>query len=200
MTSALRRYSSVAIVMAVTGCQLGCGGTAHDRRPPISATSKSGAPSQGLSARQRRNFEILNTKPEPLLASVKDTLRYPTHGANWSLAQRLDTAGGASIWVVPANEALCLVGEQARGAVSVTCTPTTEALKHGLVTTSLDDGTPGASPARRVIVGVAPDGVTKVRIETPGFRSATVPVTRNTFLLRDSVGKPPEALKLLRAR
>lgn len=128
------------------------------------------------------------------------TLRSPTYGAKWNLAQLLDTGTRLRIWVLPANKAVCLVEEQLHGATGVTCTFIEQAIKHGIVTASLSNGKPALSQAHRVVVGVAPDKVPKVRVETPGSKAATIRVVQNTFVLRDAAKEPPESVELLQRR
>jgi hypothetical protein len=45
---------------------------------------------------------------------------------------------------------------------------------------------------------LVPDGARRVRIVTPGFATATSPVTHNTFTAHDAATDPPENVLLLR--
>jgi hypothetical protein len=213
MTLIRCRYSALTLLLAA-GLQLGCGSSVSEEASRISPhVSKNSADFAGqpasdsvpvipwLSNSQKKNFAILGASPEQLPQSVRVTLRHPTYGANWRLAQRLSTGDqNIRVWMLPAHESVCLVEQQeGEGAIGVTCTSIAQALKYGVVTSSFTEGT-SISPAHRFIVGVAPDGVPRVRIKTPGFGSTAVRVTQNTFVLRDSVREPPESVELLRGR
>jgi hypothetical protein len=212
VTAIQRRYSVLAILLLTIGVQPGCSG--HTRREALHTAPQRSKSSERLrtwrssealpsisrlSHSQRAHFAILRSRPERLPRSVTTTLRHPTYGANWRLAQKLDTGTQTRVWMLPANGSVCLVEQQhGNAAVGVTCTAVSHALEHGVVTASLAEGASGLSPTRRLVVGVAPDRVPKVRIRTPGAGSAVVRVTHNTFVLRDWIGEPPESVELLR--
>lgn len=213
MTSRLRQPFALATLLIAVAYSAGCGNDADQDTSSVATRGVNGSFRdsasrrtdslpivQHLSRSQRQNFAPLRTPPERLPKSVMATLRRPTYGANWSFAQRLNTGAKTRVWALPANGAICLIDEQSSGAVGVTCTPVSTALRHGITSASLDGGTSGLSYARRFVVGLVPDNVPKVRIETPGFGSATVRVAQNTFALRDSVSEPPESIELLQVR
>ena len=103
--------------------------------------------------------------------------------------------------MLPAYGSVCLVDHQKGDTTAaVTCTSVAQALKHGVVTASIAEKTSIFSRARRFIVGVVPNHVSKVRVKTSGDGSAVVRVVRNTFVLRDSVSRPPESVELLRGQ
>jgi hypothetical protein len=208
-----RRPQVIVISLLALGLLPGCGsymprGTvtnppeAHRRisKSLVRHMSESLPTIRRLSHSQETNFAILNTAPEQLPRSVTATLRHPAYGANWALAQRLDTGTQTQVWLLPAHRSLCLIEQQkGHSAVGVTCTSVSQALKHGVVTASLVEEGP-ISFARRLVVGVAPDNVLKVRVNTSGFRPTFVSVTQNTFIVRDSVSAPPESVEFFRVK
>jgi hypothetical protein len=152
---------------------------------------------QHLSGLQKAHFAFLRSVPEGLPPAVEATLRQPAYGANWRLAQQLKVMGRGRIWVLPARESICLVTEELRGAIGLTCTAVTEAVRHGLFSASLSRVEPARPYPQRLVVGIVSDKVHRVQVETPGFKPRIVDVVRNTFVLRDSIMRPPESLKLL---
>jgi hypothetical protein len=212
MTLTLRRYFYLAVLLLSVGLQSGCDGTPPNEN--ATAPYASGTPEHSfrerpsdllpvirrLSRPESANFGIFHSTPEGLPHSVRETLRRPSYGANWNLAQRLAIASRIPVWVLPANAAICLIEEQRGGAIGVTCTPTGRVVRHGIVTASLAGGKPPPSLTRRTVVGVVPDHIPKVRVKTRSFGATVVQVRSNTFILRDSVSDPPESVELLRDR
>jgi hypothetical protein len=208
----LRRTIFLAALLLAVCLQSGCDGTPSNETTVAPRASGAGGypagkrPSdrlpvvQQLSRSQRANFGIFRTPSERLPNAVRRTLRHPDYGANWNLAQRLAITSQIPVWVLPANGAICLVEEQRNGAIGVTCTPMAQALKHGVVTASIASGKPPLSLTRRIVVGVVPDNVPRVRVKTPSFGTVAVPARSNTFILRDPVSDPPESVELLRDR
>lgn len=78
--------------------------------------------------------------------------------------------------------------------VSTACAPTKVALAHGIAAASLREA--GAvAPARRLIVGIAPNGVKEAVVHT-GEAATTISVTRHLFVLADSMSEPPDVISL----
>jgi hypothetical protein len=50
------------------------------------------------------------------------------------------------------------------------------------------------------VIGLVPDGVTKVRIHASGARPITVPVEENVFALRDKGRAFAESIELVRSK
>lgn len=148
----------------------------------------------------REHFALFRSAPEGLPLAIEDTLRRPTHGADWGLGQRLDIAGRARMWVLPARESICLIAEELNEAVSMTCTSITNAIRHGIFSASVSGGRSVPASEQRFIAGVVPDHVRWVEVNTPGSDPRAVSVTDNAFALRDSIRQPPESIELLRAR
>lgn len=179
--------------LLVAGLALGCGSQTADSSS--TSVSDSNVIDHLALSRQRKSFAVFRTPPEPLAQPIKTVLRGSLDGY-WNQAQQLDIDTPTRVWAISTTKKVCLVEEQVTGAVGLTCASSSEALKQGIVTTSLSD----QSPVRRVVVGVVPDNTVKVRIRTPGFASTTAPVIQNVFVLHDSVKEPPESIELLQSR
>jgi hypothetical protein len=152
-------------------------------------------------------FSVFRSPPEGLPLDVKQTLRQPTYGAKWALAQRLSGTPWPA-WAIPGRGFVCLVDQQARGGgVGQVCTTTKRLLANGAFKASISAppqtgqdnfAASKTKPAKRVVFGLAPDGVRIARVNTPGFASGSAPVDRNVFVLRDKTDSPPETITLVR--
>ena len=140
-------------------------------------------------------FAVFRSRPEGLPLSDREILGKPTHGLNWSLAQRLPLKPPVRLWAVPGNRYLCLVSRQRPGVVGTSCATFKEASQQGLsvafLSTSRSDGR-----GSRVIAGIAPDGAPQVMAVTGSFR-ARIPVVGGYFERRDSLAVPPDELVVL---
>ena len=143
------------------------------------------------------DLSLLRTRPEGLPPTVTGVLREPTYGMNWRLAQRLPVnALGVALWAVPANDAVCIVGQERLDAVTATCARTRHAIRHGVATVLLREprGPQSRGAAgRRLVAGIAPDRARSMRVLTDGS-TATVPVVDGAFLLQDAVADPPDRI------
>jgi hypothetical protein len=109
------------------------------------------------------------------------------------LAQRIRVLLADPYWLVPADGYLCIVRERALDqAALTTCTPTAQALRHGVAMTTL---TSTANVPSRLIVGVAPDGASRARIHTKHSVS-TVAIEQTIFVARDSLAAPPDRIDM----
>jgi hypothetical protein len=106
------------------------------------------------------------------------------------------TALERQVWAGLGGHRICLIDHLGLGGTGVTCVAIKRALEHGITSTFLREGVHDA-PADRSIVGLVPDGAARVRVLTPGYRPAVVPVRRNVFVLHDQVPEPPETVELL---
>ena len=137
-----------------------------------------------------KSFAIFRTSPEGLPAAVTKTLRVPTYGMNWHLAQLIPVSTVNSFWAVPGRDVICIVSRQAEGIVSSNCARTAHAITHGITATFLKAG--GSSQdANRLIVGIAPDGVAAMKLYSNG-KMTTVPVFGGAFTLEDAIRAVPE--------
>ncbi len=197
---------SVCLSVAV----IGCGSAAHETSPhpppseigaePSSAPSDPGAIPvvHRADSLQRSHFALLRGTPEGLPLRIARTL--PPGGgvgANWRLAQRLPTLIPAA-WVVPGRGYLCMIESPPEGSVGFSCTPTGYVLKRGTYSATVPPHDQ-PRPRRRVIVGLAPDGVRKVLIHTAGSPPRSSRVTQNSFALEDESTRPPEFVELVRS-
>jgi hypothetical protein len=145
---------------------------------------------------QVQGFSLFRTLPEGLPKEVTTSLRRPTFGLNWQLAQQMPTPTKESFWAVPGRGAICIVGEAKgrAGAVSLNCGTTRHSVAHGVAAVLVTDPPGGAAASKggqRLIVGIAPDGAVKVHVYTQGA-VATVPVINGVFVLRDADPAPPD--------
>jgi hypothetical protein len=175
---------------------------AHSPRKP----SRSRSPLfviRHLGDRQRANFAVFRTSPEPLPWSMRRAMRRPIYGINWDLAQRLPISVPAHAWAVPGDGYICILSLQVhrgRGAVGATCASTEAALDHGLATTLLSDrGTGAFQRSYRVIVGIAPDRARGV-IAVGSGSTVSIAVGDGVFIQRDTVPYPPDRLRLVDRR
>jgi hypothetical protein len=153
--------------------------------------------------RQRASFAVFRTAPEPLPWSMRQAMRRPIYGINWSLAQRLPIRNPARAWAVPGAGYICILSLQVRrgrGAVGATCAGTESALDQGLATTLLSDRGSGASKrSHRVIVGIAPDRARGVVADGSGS-TVRIAVVGGIFIRRDALPYPPDRFKLVDRR
>ncbi len=127
--------------------------------------------------------------------SVKTALGTPVFGVNWALAQRVPASVSGHYWVVPGNGYLCAVWQQDRSSASTVCETTQQARRHGLVAISIQELR--GRPPQRLIVGIAPHGIRRVRIETGGSEAVLAIDRHGVFTLHDSMTAPPDSVTLL---
>jgi|GEM_PF-5440867 len=157
-----------------------------NRQGPVNPVST--GPVEDVSHRLRAAFSFLRTPPERLPRNVMRLLPRRRGGPNWASAQRVPKLHQLA-WVVSGKDYACLLDtREAAEAVGITCTSVSQMTRSGIFTAYLTD----ASRPRRIVVGLAPNYVSKVRVLTHGFSPVTIPVISNTFLLRDAVPEPPE--------
>lgn len=151
-----------------------------------------------VSSSQRSGFSIFRSPPEGLPIRVTASLHQPSYGMNWALAQRIPTNAGPDFWAVPGRSAICIVGQETIGIVTVNCGTTRRAVTHGIAAVLLREDPSSASlgspRGQRLIFGLAPDGFSSIRVYTDGS-FAQIPVKRGTFTLRDGVMEPPTAYR-----
>lgn len=149
--------------------------------------------------RQLENFALLRTRPEGLPDWVRQRMRNPVFGMNWSLAQRLPLPTYGAFWLVPANGYLCLVEQRYQDTVYQTCRTTKEVVAHGLFLAFLGAGTERlVYGAHRFVVGIVPDRTREVLIEAERSH-VRVPAIGNTFVRRDNFSDSPNRLILTMA-
>lgn len=153
-----------------------------------------------LEDRQRANFEVFRTPPEPLPWSMRRAIGHPIHGIDWDLAQRLPIRQPARAWAVPGNRSICILTLQVRrgrGAVGATCDSAEGTLQHGLAATLLTErGTGPLQRVSRAIVGIAPNRAHEVVAEALGS-TVRIAVVDGAFVRRDAVPFPPDRLRLI---
>jgi hypothetical protein len=215
MSPILRLRLSACVGLAMAGlafasASVGCGGGQVNDPPHASAMAKaattsspapppsSGAtnPLHSVDRAQRKHFALLRGVPEPLPPYVRRVLRKPTYGMNWELAQDVPASFRGSFWLIPGRHVLCLLHAETIHEASSTCAPTKAALAHGVVIASLRTAS-AVAPAKRLIIGVVPDGTTEAVVHTGGTASS-VAIARHLFVLKDSMKDPPRVVSLRR--
>lgn len=204
-----RSASSLSLsILALT--MAACGTSTSDDPQPADVAPASSPPADRTAARadlrsapvtraapaQRERFALLRTRPEGLPAHVRGILRTPIMGMNWALAQRLPVRLPGAYWLVPGRGHLCIVDQGSLGnpGVGTACTPTAEALVHGIASVTVAMPRDAAHVGQaRLIVGVVPDGVRRVRVTTRG-QVASAAVTGTLFVLRDALAAPPDQI------
>lgn len=149
--------------------------------------------STDTNSRRFVTFSQLRTQPEGLPFDLRRIIRHPPLGANWTLAQRLRIHVKGRFWAVPANDAICIIGQGKDSVIEMTCTTTKAALQHGVAIVSLDQPKVAGEPAARLTVGMAPDGSRTVVIHT-GTRTTTGAIANGVFAVRDMATGPPDEL------
>lgn len=137
------------------------------------------------------NFALLRTPPDGISPAARQTLAASDLRVSWGLARRIPVAIPGRYWLVPGPASICVVaatpGSPAIGAV---CASVSQALHHGVASTSLDQ-----TSGRRVIVGVVPIGTRTVLVRS-GATTSSAHVFHGHFALRDSVAAAPDVLVL----
>jgi hypothetical protein len=103
----------------------------------------------------------------------------PASGANLALARRVAGPEGTEAWVIPGNEAACILAQASRyGLGGAVCNPTAGARAGQLDVQSASNRLPGAE----LVAGLVPDGVSSVQLTLAGGGTASVPVRENVYL------------------
>lgn len=185
---------AIVFCVSVTAC-----GTqqAQSRQVPTrapGASDKTPRPAQSgdrISPLLSANFELLHAPPDGIPLAANRALAGSVPGIRGNLARRIPASLPGRYWLVPGIANICVVartpGSPSVGAV---CATVSQALHHGVASTSLDP-----ISGRRVIVGVVPIGTRTVLVRT-GVTTSSVRVVRGHFVLRDSVAAPPDELTL----
>jgi hypothetical protein len=142
---------------------------------------------------QTRYFALLRVPPEGLPALARSELRHPTFGLNWNLARSVpvpkNTPG--EYWIVPGNGYVCTIWQVGnRSVTSTACATNQQAQVDGLLAINLEE--PPGKPGHRLIVGVAPDGIRKVLVETAGSTATSTVGKYGVYILSDKVMNPPD--------
>lgn len=169
-----------------------CGGSRRDH-PPALKERRSEQVAQKVPALLLRRFQIFRLPVASEPPAVLQRPRPTPFGMKWALAHRLH----GPVWAAPARERICLAQQQPDEGLSVVCTRISQILDHSIFIVSLKDPSMQGLGFRREIVGLAPDGTRKVRLITPGYRTATVPVDHGVFVHRDDIPASPLTTTLL---
>jgi hypothetical protein len=176
--------------LAVWGC--GCG-----KESPESDSGMSAEVERDVGQRRLHvaPLSLMRGRPEPLSGSLAEEVA--RFGGIPSLAQRLPLPTQRA-WAFPGRGSLCLAAITA-ASPSIACTRLKRVLKGGMFIASVPAKGVGVSPIRSV-VGLVPNGVSRVRILASGAHPRTVPVEENVFALRDEGRAVPESIEFVRSR
>jgi hypothetical protein len=177
-----------------TGC-----GTPHahsDRSPmrtprPLHDIPRVVEANDRISPRLLANFALLRTRPDDIPLTARQALAGPAPGLRWNLARRIPVSLPRKYWLVPGIGNICVVTMAPRSsAAGAVCASVTQALHHGVASTTLNPAS-----GRRSIVGVVPDGINTVIVRS-GTKISSTTATHGRFVLHDSVAAPPDELTL----
>lgn len=147
----------------------------------------------------RRRFGVFRSDAEALPSAVARAIsQKPIPGARWDLTQKLLVGGPRSLWAAPARDGVCLVERTQEGLVAVTCTSLSGAISRGVWTASIGNQPHGGD--RVNLLGMAPDGIVRVKFQTHSHGSIAVPVKRNVFAARLAGTELPEKTILIPRR
>jgi hypothetical protein len=141
----------------------------------------------------RQGFELFRSRPEALPLEVLQELPPAGKPTDLSLVQRLRVARGP-VWTLVAGSSVCLLAVEPSGGMASSCSALRRVMDRGTLMTLLGVR-PEIEPRR--VVGLVPDGASKVLVETPGFRPAKASVDQNAFQVVDRVNRPAEDIVLL---
>jgi hypothetical protein len=189
-----RLVAGLLLVTAGLGAS-SCGSAAPSASTDEPARARAATVDPGTPRRLRTAFATFRSPAEGLPRRVVRMLGEPHVTSDPRLAQRLRAPAAFATWAVQGDEMLCLVSQRdGFGPVSTTCGAVDRVVEEGIFFASLEEASRGPVGAGRVVIGLVPDRTRAVRVVTPGFGTATVPVVSNTFTLRDAVPDPPERI------
>jgi hypothetical protein len=190
LTSSVPRLVALAaftLALAASAIALASGGHTHGharqappprgKRAPIKAVPKAEA-SQFGALRSGRSAE--DDLPAAVRAAISGAGQWSGNswGANFALARRVDAAaGGTPVYLVPADGYVCAVFAGSPAAFD--CRSTSAASAGELLTTI-------EGSRAEEIVGVVPDGVSAVTVQSQSGSTDSVPVRDNVYKTKTS--------------
>jgi hypothetical protein len=141
----------------------------------------------------RQGFALFRSRPDALPLEVLQDLQVASKPTDLSLVQRLRVAGGP-VWALVSGSSVCLLAVEPSGSIASSCSALRRVINRGTLMTVL-----GAQPGlgHRRVIGLVPDGASKVLVKTPGSRSANASVNQNAFQVLDRIRQPAEEIVLL---
>lgn len=186
---------AIVLSVSVTACA-----TQRARSSQTSARTRKALGDDALSpaARSGRisrlllvNFALLHARPDRIPLAARQALGGSVPGIRWNLARRIPVSQPGKYWLVPGADDICAAAKiPGSPSVDAVCASVTQALNHGIASTSLNP-----ISGRRVIVGVVPTGIRVVLVRS-GSTISSVRAFHGHFVLRDSVAAPPDELTL----
>lgn len=141
-----------------------------------------------------QEFQLFRGPVEPVPSSVANKVP-PEVASALDLAQRLPLVG-IEAWIVPIAGRLCLLNVTEQGP-AVGCKAERNVQREGIFIATVPTTSLAGSELRSV-VGIAPDGVEAVRIQSKGARDRTALVLGNVFALQDDGKAFPESITFVR--
>ena len=186
-----KRSATVLTALVVVAAAVAVAAAAASSRD--GAVRLHSAPSRAVSGRLGRVFSVLNsshraadstaarTRFHPLQAGVVVGLGSAHPGVDAS--QAVFAGGTYPTWVVPGSTEVCLVVGTIgpRSVPSAVCAPITRAESGLALMTETDSGQP-------LVLGLAPDGNTMVKVTNVDGTTGSVPVSNNVYQITS--GKP----------
>ena len=112
--------------------------------------------------------------PVDRTAKIRDDSEARHIGVRWAQARRATAQDGVTVYVVPANDGICMVTRNPADEFGLACASLTSALSGDLhIRFVLDDTT--------FLAGLMPDGVARITVTTETTRSA--PVRNNAYVV-----------------
>lgn len=164
---------------------------ARTSRTSEGGTLRPTALNDGISPLLSANFVLLHAPPDAIPLTLIRPLAHSIPEMRWNLARRIPVSLTGKYWLVPGVAKICVVAMATDSpTVGAVCASVTQALHHGVASTSLDP-----TSGQRVIVGAVPTGTRTVLVRSGGTTSS-VRAFHGHFVLRDSVAAPPDELML----
>jgi len=105
-------------------------------------------------------------------------------GLNLDLARRVSTRIGVAAWIVPGNGFICVIRDITGTAG---CNTTEETIAHGMSLLETEREVQPVRSSQYILLGIAPDKVTRVDVIPDVGKAQTVSVHDNVFAYRSAL-------------
>lgn len=183
----LAALAAFTLALAASAIALASGGHKHGHARQAPPPTSKHAPIHGVPKAEASQFAALTSGrsagdnlPPAVRAALASAglLSSNPWGANFALAHRVDAAaGGTPVYLVPADGYVCAVF--AGDPAAVDCRSTSAVAAGDLLTTIEGSGA-------EEIVGVVPDGVSAVTVQSQSGSTDSVPVRDNVYKTKAS--------------
>lgn len=176
--------AGIFAMLTINGC-------ANDRGAPSALQMSRGT--------ELAQFPLMNTPVEGLPRIVQAAVGMSSQRPQWAASQAVPAPFAIPrVWAVSDNEQICLLSLESNDGVGVTCKSVRDALLRGVAITLLRSAE--ERQRERIIVGIAPKGISAVRAIVTSGGATYIPVRDGAFATVDFVSKPPDRLELLSDR